>query len=99
MDPVELAKVVSGEAGQSLHSTIDSQIIRFSKRKMNYEIDSMEDSVFVEPFKIQDKTDVTNPDQSLLYQEASQMTMAGDVQGDARFSVSFAKDGVGQDTR
>jgi len=37
---------------------------------MNYEQDSFEDSVFVEPFKIQDRSDVINPDQSLIYHEA-----------------------------
>ena len=37
---------------ESIHSSVDGRIIRWSKRQFDYGADSVEDSVFVEKFKI-----------------------------------------------
>jgi hypothetical protein len=62
----------------------------------------MEDSVFIQPFKLQEKTDISI-DQSLLYHDTSMLkqdgtelnmsrTGAESGAGGSRFSMSFAKD-------
>lgn len=77
---------------------------RHSKRQFNYDEDYQESSVFVEPFKLQERETI-DPDRSLIYHDKSPgAKAAADLNaepegagerhksGSSRFSVSFAHD-------